>query len=396
MRFEQNFILKLMLLTLTFSISSCETEEYPVFLNDGEEASLGEVKSLEIRSGNNRVMVKGYIEDPDVAEVKIFWDDRSESVVVPLSNSSGVDTIQELITGLEERLYVFEVQTFDAEGNASEVVSAGAEVFGSNFATRAGNRQVLLNSLRDSLLEVTFSPVNMSSGIVGTEFIYENTSGENEELFLRPEQNSLSISDYKSGSTYKYRSLFIPSLMALDTIYTEYDENTPVALPQLKNATAPFEVAEAEGRWGTLAEWISNDAVKNHNGFGGWDSRNGFNIESGWGAPGITNGKIYQTVTAGAASFSLNVEFVNHNHSEEDEGGFYIVIAKGDGLPDVENLTTAPEVLGYERVISGKMNYSVNFTVDEMTEISVGVVTTQGDNGRYGPIRSFSIGPATE
>lgn len=367
-----------------------------MFLDNTIQSSLSEVQSLEIMSGNNRVMVKGIIEDPNVSEVKIFWDDRSNSVVVPVSSSNGIDTIQEIIDDLEERLYVFEVQTFDDAGHSSEGITAGAEVFGSNFANRAGNREVVSSALRDSLLEVTYGPTNRSSGIVGTELIYENTAGENKELFLDPEKNSLSIPDFKSGSTFSYRSLFVPSLMAMDTIYTDYKEITPVALPQLKNASAPFEVAEAGGRWGTLADWISNEAVKNHDGYGGWDSRNGFNIESGWGAPGIVNGKIYQTVTAGAASFSLNVEFNAHNYSEEDEGGFFIVIAKGEGLPDVEELATAPEVLGYERVTSGKMNYSVNFTVDEMTEISVGVVTTQGDSGRYGPINSFSIGPATE
>lgn len=367
-----------------------------MLLDINQQAALGELESLEIRSGNNRVQVQGVVKDPNVSEVRIYWDDRANSVVVPVSGSSQGDTISEIIEDLEERLYVFEAQTFDDAGNSSKVVSAGAEVFGSNFASNAGNREVVSSALRDSLLDVTYALADRSSGIIGTEFIYENTSGEDQELFVSPGENSLSIPDFESGSTFRYRTLFIPSLMALDTIYTDYAEITPIPLPQLKNASAPFEASEASGRWGNLADWISNDAVKNHDGYGGWDSRNGFNIESGWGAPAIVNGKVYQTVTAAAASFTLHVEFNAHNHSEDDEGGFYIVVAKGDGLPDVEDLATSPDVLGYERVIGGVMNYEVDFTVEESMEISVGVVTTQDDSGRYGPINFFEIGPGTD
>lgn len=393
---EHNHLLKLLLFTLVIGTFSCETEEYPMLVDNYEQASLGELKSLEIRSGSNRVLVQGVVKDPEVSEVKIYWNDRSDSVVIPVSGSTEGDTISRIIDDLEEGLYVFEVQTFDDAGNSSEVVTAGAEVFGNSFANRAGNREVLSSALRDSVLDVTYRLADRSSGIIGTEFIYENTSGENQEVFVSPEENFLSIPNYQSGSTYSYRTLYLPAILAIDTVYTDYSEFTPIPIPQLKNASGTFEAAESSGRWGTLADWITNDAIKNHDGFGGWDANNGFNIESGWGAPAIVNGKIYQTVSAGAASFTLNVSFNAHNHSEEDEGGFYIVVAKGDGLPDVEDLATAPEVLGYERVISGVMNYSVDFTLEESTEISVGVVTTQGDSGRYGPINSFEIVPGND
>lgn len=396
MTLEHNYLLKILLLSVVITMFSCETEEYPLFLDNQEQASIGELQSFTVTSGNNRVLVQGVVKDPNVSEVRIYWNDRSGSVVVPVTGSTEGDTINRIINDLEEGMYVFEAQSFDNAGNSSEVVTAGAEVFGTNFANRAGNREVVSSALRDSVLDVTYRLADRSSGIIGTEFIYETTSGEDQELFVSPDDNSLSVSNFESGSTYRYRTLYTPSIISLDTVYTDYAEFTPVPIPQLKNASAPFQVAEADGRWGTLADWTSNEAVKNHNGYGGWDSRNGFNIESGWGAPAIINGKIYQTVTAGAASFTLNVSFDDHNHSADDEGGFYIVVAKGDGLPDVENIATAPEVLGYERVVSGVMNYSIDFTLEEASVISIGVVTTQDDSGRFGPINSFEIVPGND
>lgn len=105
-----------------------------------------------------------------------------------------------------------------------------------------------------------------------------------------------------------------------------------------------------------LAEpWITNDAVKIHNGYGGWDEWNGniFNVESGWGAPAITNGKIYQVVEeVQPSTFVLNVNILNTNHQPTDEGGAYFIVVKGEGLPDVEELESSPEVLGYKEFSS--------------------------------------------
>ena len=389
-----NYSFRLALIFLAFSIFSCESDDEFLRTNT-QQSSLSEIESLIIYSGMNRVRVNAVVDDPDISEVRVYWNSKSDSVVLPVSSTNPADTLTTIIDDLSEDLHIFEARAFDAQGNASKVVSAGAQVFGSGYAGSLINRPVASNRLIDSILDVAYGPADPTSGVIGTEFQYENTAGELEDMFIDVDTDNITIEDYKSGSTYRYRTLFVPSVMAIDTIHTDYASVTPAPFPVLTNASGPYEVAEAEGRWGTLAHWISNEAVKNHNGYGGYDDRNGFNVESGWGAPGITNGKIYQVVTAGAASYTLNVEFTDNNHSEADEGGFYIVVAKGEGLPDVEKIATAPEVLGYERVTNSSMTYNIDFTVDETMEISVGIVTTQDDSGRFGPISSFEILPGS-
>ncbi len=189
MRVGYKHLLKLLLLVLVVTTISCDKEEYPLLLNENDQNSLGEIQSLEIYSGINRVVVKGWVNDPDVSEVNIYWDDKSESVVVPVNSTNGTDTINEEIVDLEEKLYTFEVQTSDDAGNISKSVIAGAKVFGSDFTNNLENRELRSNLLLDSDLDLTYGPVNSSSGIIGTELIYENTSGENKELFLNPEQS---------------------------------------------------------------------------------------------------------------------------------------------------------------------------------------------------------------
>jgi hypothetical protein len=387
-----NYSLKLLLLVIiaTGSLFSCESDDSLLPINSAT-SSLAKIQSLVIKSGKNRVMVNAIVGDPNISEVRIYWDNKSDSVVLPANASNGVDTITTIIDNLQENLYIFEAQAFNEEGKSSKPVSGGADVFGSNYSSSLVNRPIITNELIGSILDISFGKMDMSSGVRGTELIYENTDGENQEIYIKPDKDDISLQNFKTGSTFRYRNVFVPALIAIDTFYTEYSSYRPKPFPVLKNASS-FEVAESSGRWGNLADWIANEAVKNHDGFGGYDSKNGFNIESGWGAPGITNGKIYQTVTAGgAANYTLNVEFDANNYSESDEGGYYIIIAKGDGLPDVEDIATAPEVLGYQRVTSSEMNYNIDFTVEETMEISIGILTTQSDSGRYGPIKYFEL-----
>ena len=139
--------------------------------------------------------------------------------------------------------------------------------------------------------------------------------------------------------------------------------------------------------------------MKIHNGYGGWDEWNGniFNMESGWGAPAITNGKIYQSVTnVQPASYILNVLIRDTNHSLTDEGGSYFVVAKGDALPDVSDVQTADNVLVYKRInaaLGNEYTYRLEFSLDENSTITVGQITTQkdGNPGRFCNVRSWDI-----
>jgi hypothetical protein len=387
------YLVELILLAMVFCIISCDTDYNKLSTNDSEQSGLGKIQSLTIMSGVNKVSVTGVIEDPNVSEVRIYWNDESDFVSVPVNNAIEADTINVVIENLEEKLYVFEVKTFDEAGNSSVAVSGGAEVFSTDFVNTIENRGIVSSTLKGNALDVIFDKTNFNDGILYSEFNYVNTEGENKMLLIDKEELGIRISDFKIGSKYTYRTAIIPSPVAIDTFYTDYDSFSPFEFPVLKNASSFVRSSWDGKRWGILADWISNDAVKTHNGYGGYDSKNGFNVESGWGAPAITNGKIYQTVMAGPTNYSLNVILNGGNHSINDEGGLYVVVAKGDGLPNVEDLATAPEVLGYARIISSNLSYNVDFTVDESLEISVGIVTTQGTEGRFAPFKSFKLVP---
>ncbi|TDD95921.1 DUF4998 domain-containing protein [Flavobacterium cellulosilyticum] len=392
MKFKQNYVTKLIFLSLFFIALSCSRDSLYEPTNN-ETLALGEVKSLVIKPGINSAKIEGVIDDPNVTEVKIFWDNKSKSIMVPVSNNGDASTFTTQIDNLQEKLYIFKFQTLDNQGESSRITSGGAKVYGSNYLAKTVNRNIVSSQLKDSDLNFVFNSLMLNTGILGTEIIYINAEGKEIEVFSSNNKTKINIADFKSGSTLRYRSLYKFSPLALDTIYTEYNNHKPFVLAELQNASGPFSKAEYDGkRWGNLAApWITNDAAKNHNGYGGFNGKNKlFNMESGWGAPAITNGKIYQTIELDPATYQLKVTISATNLKDSDDGGGYIVIANGNGLPDVENITTATEVLGSERIIGTKVYY-VEFTVTQTTEVSLGEVSTQSASGRYCNINSWEL-----
>ncbi|MCR8666810.1 DUF5013 domain-containing protein [Aestuariibaculum sp. M13] len=376
MKFKLNYTITLLFLSVVLGVLSCGSQDYPDV--NSYDSSLGTLQSFVIRPGLNMVLIEGVIDDPNISEVVIYWNDQSESVTVPVVNGS----ISVQIDNLQEKLYVFEAMTLDSNGKSSELISAGTEVYGSTYVESLENRIISSSNLVDSDLNITFEVAEFSKGILGTELIYENTNGEDVELTISPNSNVLNISDFTSGSALKHRSYYVYSPLSLDTIYTEYTTHKPFVLPVLGNSAVPFIAEVVSGRWGTLAEpWITNDAAKNHGGLGGWDEWNGniFNLESGWGSPYIENGKIYQVVEAEPANYRLTVEILSTNHNTNADGAYFVITKGNVGLPNVADVETAPEVIGYQRIgVAG--TYTVDFVLDETSEICIGEVATMNGN----------------
>ncbi|PHN02718.1 DUF4998 domain-containing protein [Flavilitoribacter nigricans] len=376
-----------------------ESDYYDLFTQGGEITYTGKIDSVEIRSGKNRVSVHGLLNsDPKVRQLRVYWDLRRDSIVVPIVRTAGVDTVSVLIEDLEENIYNFELLTFDGVGNRSVSQFVTAEVYGERYANSIFNRPLIDNVLVGNNLTVNFASMDLSSGVIGSELLYTSVSGEQKTVYVPIQDASVQITDFMLGSSYELRTAYLPERNAIDTFYTGYLSVKPVGVPALGNAASPFMAAENAGRWGILAEpWITNEPIKNHGGFGGWDGgccdrpANTFNVESGWGSPEIVNGKIYQTVTADAGTYLLKVNVYETNFSSGDDQAIaYLAIATGNGLPDVEEIPTSPAVLGSKRITGAGVNI-VEFTVaEDGTEISIGEVTTQLGN-YYCVITSFEL-----
>ncbi|MCC4213972.1 DUF4998 domain-containing protein [Leeuwenhoekiella parthenopeia] len=386
-------------------LAACDSDDTLTVMP--QDDSVAQLKTFSIKPGENRVKIEGTVPaEADIEEVVVYWNDRANSLRIPISPSNEEQQFSEYIPNLEERVYTFEMQTSDGSGSGSAIVTGASEVYGASYRNTLLNRPVSNSTLAQSKLDIQFDGMDFSTGPIGIELSYENTSGELQNVFFPISQDRVILNDYKRNTNYKYRTVFVPSPLAVDTFYIDYNSVTPqVEFPELKNNAVPFSATSVSGRWGVLADWTTTAPVLIHpGGHGGWDQWNGniFNMESGWGASAINNGKIYQSVEAPAGNYALEISVRDSNHSETDEGGSYFVVSKGFELPDVSDVTTDSEVLVFERihtttyVANMPEIYRLEFSLDEITDITIGQITSQWGQtpGRFCNILSFELIPA--
>ncbi|MCW9708122.1 DUF4998 domain-containing protein [Fodinibius salsisoli] len=403
----------ILVIALVLGLAACsDMYQHEKYIEDGERTYTGKADSVKVHSGENRVLIEGLlISDPKITGAKISWNAGRDSITVPIERTSGIDTLQIYIEDLEEKVYNFEIVTHDEQGNTSVPVNISGEVYGEKYQASLLNRPVKNKELYAGNLNTTveFGSMDLSSGVFATQIRYTDSNGQMQTKIVPVDSSDVKLPNYKIGDEFEYRTMFLPEPTSIDTFYTEYEADIP-QVTYLKNYSVPFEASSTSGRWGILADWTTNDAIRIHDDHGGWDEWNSniFNVESGWGAPGITNGKIYQTVTLSPGTYTFKANLRNGNDtSNEGEGDYaYLVVAEGDILPDVDDgaIENDAATIGYSRILQSKdpEDFKVEFTINQQQEVSVGYATTQPggnvseqypgtSNGRHCNIMSFEF-----
>lgn len=398
------------LLGLFLGVFSCTSpDEYLKFTQNGSISYTGKIDSLKIFSGRDRIKIKGLIiSDPKVSELRVYWNNKKDSAVIPINRTSGVDEVSSIIENLPENIYNFEVKTFDAKGNGSVSQTVNAQTFGERYQASLTDRKIVTSKLSsDFSLTIDFATMDLTTGAYATEVVYTDNSNVEHSVTVPVTTSQIVMANYKAGSQFKQRSLFLPTSTSIDVFYTPFVLKDPQVIDLtylIKNNKRPFVASSFSGRWGTLADWTTNDACKNHGGYGGIDfgccgnPPATINLESGWGSPVITNGKIYQTITLEAGTYIFSAPMLasgsglNSGYTLDDY--VYLAVAKGNILPDSSGgaLQTNPATLGFKRIVNTMSADSVviTFTITQTEQVSLGISTTQGD-ARYGHFLSFSL-----
>lgn len=401
---KKYFVRGFAVLLIAAAISSCTSmdEGYKEFIKDGEISYTGKIDSLHVYSGRNRVQIKGlFISDPKITECRIYWDNRIDSVVVPITRTQGIDVLDIVINNLVENVHNFEVRTFDKLGNSSISVYKIGAVYGDRYQTSLYNRPIASKYFSPKLTTINFASMDLSTGAYAVEVNYTNTSNVITKVQLPITQSRLDIADFKMGSSFTYKTLFKPNATSIDIFESVTTTVTGNEIQYLNNFYYPFTRLTYDGaRWGVPTDWIVNAAAKSHIvsnvNYGGLDALY-FSLESGWGQPAINNGKIYQTMTlpAGTYNYTININGTSYAADANDRG--YFIVAIGNAIPDVTAVETSTSTLKWERVKNvTPLIRTLSFTLTANTEVSVGVVTTSavmtGSTGRHLKINYFKIG----
>ncbi len=355
------------------------------YLSEGSITYAGKVDSLKAHPGDGRIMLSGLlIADPKITELRIYWNNKADSFVLPITRSAGIDTVRPILK-LEEGVKTFTINTFDKLGNRSVDVTITGRVFGDVYKSLLLNRTIKDGLNAGDSVTLDWNVLDASTGALGCELRYTDNANSLKTIFVKRTDTRTVLKNYKLGSKFNYRTLFLPDTLAIDTFYSKYqdvDVKADVTPLYIKNAGPGFANSDGgNNRWQTPADWITTADVRNTGGdIGGLDAGSwlgpgkALSIEAWWGMPAIPNGKIYQTFTLPAGKYVLTVTAGDNNG-----GPRYITVANGTSLPDIGNVPA--QAIAYATINKDSDNI-LNFTLANATQVAIGLqagLTAEGN-----------------
>jgi hypothetical protein len=251
-------------------------DTYKDFIKDGERIYVGRVDSLKTRAGLNRVQLSWLaISDRRVEKATVFWNNRTSSKDVPIQKTAGIDVIEVILTDMPEENYSFELITYDSNNNFSMPVNITSRVYGDQYVRSLYNRPILSVEKSTDALQINWDVA--STGTVNSEIEYTDVSGVTRTIHAKRDESVTKIAGHKNNTSFKYRTLFKPEPLALDSVYTVFEvKETPLSESQLDKGL--FSIFKLPGD-----TWEPNVAARSLNKI--WDDKT-------TGAANSFNGKV--------------------------------------------------------------------------------------------------------
>ena len=196
---------------------------YKEYIVEGGITYAAKVTSPLVYTGRNRIKIawlRGA--DPNVIKAKIYWNNLQDSLIVPIPPTG--DTISVIIPNLLEKQYNFVVRTYDSKGNSSVPVELLGESFSVNYETLLVTRPVV-SAETDPVtgsLAIVWGNANITGGAYATDVQYTDINNVVKVKRFPIAEAISTIVDYKAGTTYQYRTVYIPGTRGIDTFNTSY------------------------------------------------------------------------------------------------------------------------------------------------------------------------------
>lgn len=217
-----SYFLILVILTNILILISCSdmNELHDQYLQNGEIIYTGRVDSAEILPGRNRLILRYWNSDPKAKKLLVYWSFRTDSLIVDIPKKNVTDSVDIVISDIEEGSINFELFTMDENfKNRSVAYNISGNVYGDKYLSTLRTR-----SIRTTLNEPKIgSVIYWSSSIqnsIGDKLVYKNSTGQETKLFISPNNNKTIIKDVSGEVTYQ--TVYLPTENAIDTFYTNY------------------------------------------------------------------------------------------------------------------------------------------------------------------------------
>lgn len=233
---------------------SCSPMDYKYsdFIKDGPITYLTKLDDSEVKGigGRNRIrIVIPELEDPRATKVELYWFNKQEHLVAPISTSGETSVY---IENLVEASYIFELSILDEKGNKSIPVAITATSYGEIWESLLQNRLISSKGREGANYKVTYAE-NMDQRLQATEFEWKSDDGLTSKLVVNPTETVGYLENFESNS-FRYRSVYRPEPESEDLFYSpwEYYLEVPSAdLVIFDKEHTSFTMPELnDGYWG--------------------------------------------------------------------------------------------------------------------------------------------------
>lgn len=221
-------ILYFLFVLITSMLISCENmmDKHIHWFEGGEKIYAPKVDSLMFLNGINRVLMQFWLlESPNLKSVDVFWNNDKDSIVIPVSPSTGRDSLTFSIPLNEEKSYTFYVRTTDVFNNHSLKVPGSATSFGAIYKSSLVNRGVRSAQNNHSTTEIQW--FGAPDFLFCTEVRYTDLNNERKTVRTFANESYTVCPLPKPGSLYEYRSLYCPE-NSIDTFYLDWVQIKPL------------------------------------------------------------------------------------------------------------------------------------------------------------------------
>ena len=381
-------------------ISSCTGMDDYLKYTDGKEIIYtGQVDYMVFRSGRNRVVFSGYlISDPSIAKVSIYWNNRKDSLIIPVQRSGGVDRLEEAIP-LQEGTYNFEVYTYNEGGRPSVPAQRTGRSYGALYEGSLYDRPIKNIIQKDGYVLIEWYNADPTSFV---ELEYEDMEGAGCYRAIEATSDTTMLLGCKPESKIRMRTCYLPDYSAIDTFSVApkwINADADYSQRYLKNPGGGADGilgVEVGGGFGYPLDWTVTDEVKTDDNRQGWSNTNkALYFESLTGAE-IVNGKAYQTTTIppGSYSISYNVRGGSPLTGNRARTDIYFLAAAGKSLPDFQQIENSASVLAWYRLEASKLitgERTIQFQLEEETEITIGFVMNINGAGSYYAVNQIKL-----
>lgn len=198
-------------------------EYYKDIVKDGEIRYASIVDSVTYYSGKYRAVISFSVNDANVSEVEVFWNNKMQSLKQSIEH---VGKYSVEITDLKEQSYSFTLISYSKnESYSSMEVGVTGRIYGDTYQASLLARPIISASVQGGTVIILWGTADNTC--IGTEVNYTNVSGRDTTVFVNKSLKGSTLHNCMLNTEIRYRSLYLPTEFMVDTFSTE---SIPVVL----------------------------------------------------------------------------------------------------------------------------------------------------------------------